>query len=221
MQVLCGSMRVSGANEVRKTENLINIGNGFANGHAMVNVKRNANMNEQTGSLDRRFLAELIPSTDRSKFRLCITLPRLQVHRQRVLHCAYHLRCLRRPVETSTPYYPSRRHEYQALHTSSDERYCTPTHGNSRYEQYSPTGRRWSEPTVRELGRLRGEPRPQLSAPRVISDVRFRDADRVEYAEDYIASSARYAETVSTRAKRVKQRVSFAPKRSRLLLLSI
>ena len=36
---------------------------------------------------------------------------------------------------------------------------------------------------------------------RVVSDIRSRDVDRIIYAEDYIASSARYAEPSQMRAK--------------------
>ena len=45
-------------------------------------------------------------------------------------------------VETSKPYYPPCRHEDEALHTSSEERYFTPTRGSSRYEPFSPMGGR-------------------------------------------------------------------------------
>ena len=65
-----------------------------------------------------------------------------------------------RLVETSTPY-PPRRHEDDALRTSSDERYYTPSRGNSRYEPYSLTGRGRAGQAVRavvqELGALPGE----------------------------------------------------------------
>ena len=120
---------------------------------------------------------------------------------------------MRRSVETSTPY-PPRRHEDDALHSSSGERCYTSTRGSSRYVPYSPTGRRRAGQTVRaavhELEALREKSKSRRSAPR-INDVRFQDVDRIKYAEEYNASSARHADTGRTRAELVKQSASLAP----------
>ena len=111
--------------------------------------------------------------------------------------------------------YPPRRHEDEALHTFSEERYFTRTRESSRYEPHSLKGRQRVGQTElaasHMLLTLRGESRSRQYAPRVVSDVCLRDAVRIKYAEEHIATSARHAETGQTRAERVKRSASFAP----------
>ena len=64
---------------------------------------------------------------------------------------------------------------------------------------------------AQELGALWEEQRPLRSAPRVTSDLRFQDVDRIEYADAYDARLAHNAATGRTRAEGVKQSASFAP----------
>ena len=98
----------------------------------------------------------------------------------------------RGPVEASTTFHPLRQHEDQALHTSSDERYFTPTRGLSRFEPYTLTEkRRKLQPAIRlamhELHEIREESRLHQSVPkpRITNDVHFRNFDRIKNADAY------------------------------------
>ena len=114
----------------------------------------------------------------------------------------------RRRVETSTPYRPPRPHEDVELRSPSSEDYFTPTRGQSRLEPYPSMANGYSvRSIVREMHKTREEPRlsPRAVRPRIINDVRFRDADRIDYADRYIDEEARRAQTG------VKQSASFMP----------
>ena len=124
----------------------------------------------------------------------------------------------RGPVEASTPLYLPRQHEDQALQTSNEESYFTPMRGPSRFEPYPPTEkRRKAEPamrsSMRELNELREKSRLHRSVPKplITNDVHFHDLNRIENADAYYGGFAHAEEAGQTRARGVKQSVSFIP----------
>ena len=122
------------------------------------------------------------------------------------------------PVEASTPCYPPRRHEEQALHTSSDEPYFTPTRGLLRFERYPPTEKsRKTESAIRsakcELDELSDKLRLHRSdpKPRITNDMHFRDLNRIENADAYYGGFTHDAVARQTQVRSVKQSASFIP----------